>query len=177
MLTGWLILSAHVLPPHLFLFLARASGSKQLFLSHSWNLDVVGRDNHSRVKRISTALTHRGFTVWLDETEMVGNIVEAMANGIDDSVLFVAFVTSAYIDKVNTRGGENNCKLEFRHAYATKGPSKMIVVVMKNAVLSARPWQGLLGAAVGSHPFVDLTSDTTSAFDKGIEYLERLASS
>ena len=76
-------------------------GSKQLFLSHDWGQDAPAYTNHQRVKRIAEELERRGFTVWLDEQQMIGSVVDRMAQGIDSCEVCVVFVTANYMRKVN----------------------------------------------------------------------------
>ena len=54
------------------------------FASHNWGSDAL---NHKRVVKLCTVLRERGIDVWLDETHMKGNILDAMCKGIDESVV------------------------------------------------------------------------------------------
>jgi len=46
----------------------------QIFLTHDWGTDELGRDNHERVKRVHTRLREHGVPSWFDEEEMRGDI-------------------------------------------------------------------------------------------------------
>jgi hypothetical protein len=39
----------------------------QLFFSHSWKNDNLGRNNHFRVYKIAKILQNLGYSIWIDE--------------------------------------------------------------------------------------------------------------
>jgi WD40 repeat protein len=115
-------------------FLGFAEEVYDVFLTHDWNPDELGRNNHERVSKMNTALQERGFKTWFDEEHMEGKIKEKMIDGIDRSVCVVVFITNNYISKASGKGekGErDNCFLEFDRAAKTKGRNKMIPMVME----------------------------------------------
>lgn len=131
-----------------------------VFLTHNWSNDELGRSNHERVAKVNAQLKARGFTTWFDEERMHGSIIEQMCNGIDDSYCVVAFITKEYITKVGSQNDKDNCKLEFNYAHRKKGPSLMIPAVMEPSVLNANAWDGSVGIVLGGHLYIDLTKDT-----------------
>ena len=48
---------------------------KQLFFSHTWRPDKLGRDTHQRVTSLVRNMQKLGWTTWLDEDDIMGNIV------------------------------------------------------------------------------------------------------
>ena len=46
----------------------------EIFLTHDWANDELGRNNHDRVKRVYHRLTELGVTAWFDEEAMRGDI-------------------------------------------------------------------------------------------------------
>jgi len=66
------------------------------FLSHCWDDDELGRDNHQRVVLFANELQRLGLRVWIDENEMTGDIVKRMQEGIDNSATVVVFITKRY---------------------------------------------------------------------------------
>jgi hypothetical protein len=46
----------------------------QIFLTHDWADDELGRSNHARVKHVYLRLKAMGITAWFDEEEMRGDI-------------------------------------------------------------------------------------------------------
>ena len=129
------------------------------------------------MKRIAEELERRGFTVWLDEQQMIGSVVDRMAQGIDSCELCVVFVTANYMRKVNQDDARDPCKFEFMHAFRRLGPAKFIPVVMEVAMLAQRDWVGTLGAAIGGHLYANLSSDDPAEFARGVDELERQAMS
>jgi len=132
----------------------RSLDGKQVdvFLTHNWGQDVMGRDNHERVGLINAALQRVGITTWFDEERMHGDIVAQMTNGIENARIVVVFVTGEYIKKVGGKGrnGTNdNCKVEFDYSVRRKKADKIITVVMEEACLDTNTWLGAVGAFLG----------------------------
>ena len=46
----------------------------QIFLTHDWADDELGRSNHARVKLVYHRLREMGISAWFDEEEMRGDI-------------------------------------------------------------------------------------------------------
>eukprot|EP00599_Poterioochromonas_sp_BG-1_P004892 CAMPEP_0173141388 /NCGR_PEP_ID=MMETSP1105-20130129/5467_1 /TAXON_ID=2985 /ORGANISM="Ochromonas sp., Strain BG-1" /LENGTH=1200 /DNA_ID=CAMNT_0014054587 /DNA_START=163 /DNA_END=3761 /DNA_ORIENTATION=+ len=130
-----------------------------VFLTHDWGFDILGRNNHSRVAKINEALKARGILTWFDNDRMEGNIVQKMCDGIDKTSLALVFVTQRYIEKVNHPHGNDNCQLEFNYALQRITPSRMIPVVQESRCLNQRTWDGPVGMALGTSMFIDNTSD------------------
>ena len=51
--------------------------STDVFLTHDWGTDELGRDNHSRVAEVNTALKAAGLTTWFDSEKMTGTLMSA----------------------------------------------------------------------------------------------------
>jgi hypothetical protein len=81
-----------------------------------------------------------------------------MTSGIEASDFVLVFLTQAYMDKVDSKGNDN-CKLEFNHAYNVLGVERLIVVVMEADLRSVRKWRGPVSAALGSNLYYNYTSD------------------
>mmetsp|Transcript_17067 Transcript_17067/g.25707 ORF Transcript_17067/g.25707 Transcript_17067/m.25707 type:complete len:913 (-) Transcript_17067:126-2864(-) len=130
------------------------------FLSHNWGKDSHGRDNHERVMALSKALEQREISSWIDEEQMVGNIDDAIAKGIENSKTAIIFITGDYIAKVagdGIHGSNDNCKKEFQHAMAHIRIANMIPVVMEED-LPAK-WKGPVGLALGSSLYFTFKKD------------------
>jgi hypothetical protein len=46
-----------------------------IFLTHNWGVDDLGRQNHDRVVVINEALKSLGFVTWFDNDRMTGDVV------------------------------------------------------------------------------------------------------
>ena len=148
---------------------ANALDGVDVFLSHNWGKDEKGRDNHARVKKINTLLKARGVTTWFDEGDMAGNIMQAMAKGIEGASIVLVFVTRAYIEKIKKAEGNDNCQLEFDYAYNRKTKGKMVPVVMEHGCSNPASWDGMVGAALASKLYIGMQDDT--AVKQNIEAL------
>jgi len=130
-----------------------------VFFSHDWGKDQLGRDNHDRVVKIFRALADRGIVGWLDEKYMQGDIDEAMCRGIDESVLFVLFITKRYLDKTASKNPQDNCKKEFNYAKQKVGSDRMLCIVMEPQCLDTNTWPGQVAMHMGSKLYFDLAGD------------------
>jgi len=93
-----------------------------VFMSHAWKADGLGRDNHKRVGLISRELTKRGFNPWFDEKYMTesrgplgdtGRIDQNMLTAIPNSEVSCLFLTHTYLDKIKGTNTHDNCQREF----------------------------------------------------------------
>ncbi|EQC32798.1 hypothetical protein SDRG_09337 [Saprolegnia diclina VS20] len=142
-----------------------------VFLSHNWGHDELGRDNHARVATISAFLRQNEIKTWFDQDKMSGNILKAMANGIEESQIVLVFVTQLYQNKVNGDNANDNCQLEFGMAKATQTAQWMIPVIMDPSMKAPRHWCGQFKLVLGNQLYVDLTSDEDDAFLAGCHTL------
>ncbi|KAI8801616.1 TIR domain-containing protein [Cladochytrium replicatum] len=82
-----------------------APGFEQhFFISYSWA--GAGKE---LARRLEQNLRHDGYTVWVDVTRMSGNINDAMAEGINTSMVFIPIMDIHY-------GKSANCKKELNYA-------------------------------------------------------------
>ena len=140
-----------------------------VFFSHDWGKDQLGRDNHDRVVKIFRALADLGIVGWLDEEYMKGDIDEAMCKGIDESFLFVLFITRRYLDKTASANPQDNCKKEFNYAKQKVGSNRMLCIVMEPQCRDTSTWPGQVAMHLGSQLYFDLAEDKD--FDAKMEKL------
>ena len=125
-----------------------------LFLSHDWGED--GSTNHQRVKKINEAIKKLGYITWFDDERMVGNVREKMANGIDNTKCFIAFLTKRYHDKVVFGPDTDNCRTEFDYASTTV---PMVAVVLDASMRNNREWKGNIGLSLRKNLYIDMSGD------------------
>jgi len=140
--------------------LPRLSGSSKFyfFASHNWG---DGGGNHARVKRIVDAFNRVDKPVWFDNERLSGHIENQISQAIDESAVFVAFITKAYVEKVSqgaSRSQADWCFAEINYASMTIR-NKMIAVVMEPAMKNVSQWTGLVKSCLSSTLNVDFTSD------------------
>ena len=133
----------------------------EAFLTHTWQDDSSGNDNHKRVAMINKELKNQGVKVWFDEDRMQGaRIVSEMCNGIDHADCVICFVTQVYIDKVQGKNGpDDNCLREFDYAVQHKTSDRIITVVMEPE-LFRKPWQGPVGMSLKGRLQIGFTEDS-----------------
>jgi hypothetical protein len=133
---------------------------KQLFFSHTWKSDNLDRDNHARVKNLANCMKKYGWTVWLDEDEMMGNIDACMVNGIKNSECIIACLTTKYIEKINHASNNttirDNCFKEW--TYSNSINKSIIPVIMEEDVITCEG-KGILDMYLGNMLFLDLSSE------------------
>lgn len=129
------------------------------FASHDWGVD--GR-NHARVQTVVDGLRSRGVHVWFDRDHMTRNVVDAMCKGIEDSEIFLVFVTRNYIAKVASENDSDNVRREFLFAYH-RCPERMMAIRF-DGDLPAQ-WDGPVGMALGCQLYTDVSVVTNRALD------------
>ena len=136
--------------------------NKQLFFSHTWKNDNLDRNTHSRVKVIANIMKKNGWTVWLDEDEMRGNIDACMVNGIKNCECVIACLTTKYIDKINIASNNtrirDNCFKEWTYANSINKP---IIPVILEEDVNTSEGKGILDMYLGNMLYLDLSQDIT----------------
>ena len=135
---------------------------EQLFLSHTWRYDELHRDTHSRVAMLGNLLKTYGWTIWLDEDHMCGNMDSVMTNGIRNADVFLACLTKKYIEKIN-RASENshtrdNCFKEW--TFANSMNKCIIPIILEPDVLTMTD-KGILDLVLGNTFYIDLSKNIT----------------
>jgi len=121
------------------------------FLSHKW-----ANRNHEFVMVVKEALKNVGVLIWLDTVNINTRIEAEMLKGIEESSLFIAFLTQDYIDAVYDDKNPNDfCKLEFN--YGTCRKKDILPVVMERGLKDQSTWLGSVGAHLGQHLYVDFS--------------------
>lgn len=132
------------------------------FLSHDWGVD---KGNHARVIAVAKSLRYDyGIKCWVDDTHMRAgdNLMDKMCKGIEQSDVFVVFVTEAYIDKVHSENQADNVRREFYHALNQQ--ARMLPVRFSPTL--PRIWKGPVGMQLSSHMYVDLSCPIEALPDK-----------
>ena len=130
-----------------------------VFLTHDWGTDELGRNNHDRVSAVNDALKQLGYKTWFDSDRMTGDIVDQMCDGIDKTKLVLVFVTKRYADKIQSGSDNDNCKLEFKYAMRRKGAGNMVPIIMEERMKDPGTWTGPIGMALGGVLAVRMFSD------------------
>lgn len=147
--------------------------SKEIFLSHAWGNDELGRNNHSRVKILYELLLSRGYSVWLDEYNMVGNIDNAIIKGISNCQVVIICLTENYCNKINTCVYENlsndNCYKEWNFCLFKQ--KKIIPVIMepKMEEIFLRT-DGVIQMYLNNQMYINFSSDNEDENDLFILY-------
>ena len=131
----------------------------KVFASHDWG---AGGATHDRVRVVVKELRSRRIDVWFDETNMKGNIMDAMCRGIDACDSILVFVTRDYIAKVDSGDDADNVRREFMYAANCK---KHMIPVRFDEDLKA-PWTGPVGMMLGTTLYFDLVTPTYANLDQ-----------
>eukprot|EP01043_Picozoa_sp_COSAG02_P005076 COSAG02_NODE_135_length_34565_cov_80.368856_30_plen_1468_part_00 len=131
---------------------AESPNTKHVMLSYNW-------DHQAQVKRVHDLLTELGIKCWMDIAGgmSVGDIYDAMAEGVSNAYAVVCFMSQKYQDS-------ENCRLELKFAKQNGLP---IVPVM----MEGDGWRasGCLGLLTAGALWTDLTNE--SEFDKNVRQL------
>ena len=134
-------------------------GKTDVFLTHDWGKDELGRGNHERVAVVNTALKELGYTTWFDSDRMTGDIMQQMAAGIDNTKVVLVFVTQRYAQKVGGTNEADNCKLEFQYATRMKTKALMVPIIMEDRMKRPSEWTGPVGFALGGELALRMSFD------------------
>ena len=139
---------------------------RQLFFSHTWQKDNLNRDTHTRVYDLAKKLEKCGWSIWIDEELMIGNIDAAMANGIENADVIIVCLTEQYCLKVNETAKDphkrDNCLKEWTYANARN--KLMIPIIMEPKLLSMSNWPpGIVSLYFGSTLYINATSDNLNS--------------
>ena len=106
---------------------------KDIFLSHAWGNDSLERNNHIRVKHLARLLISKGYSVWFDENDIIGNIDNSIIKGITNCEIVIVCLTESYCNKINNSVYENkpndNCYKEWNFCLFKN--KKIIPLVME----------------------------------------------
>jgi WD40 repeat protein len=131
-----------------------------VFLTHDWGVDELGRANHDRVAAINKELKSLGFVTWFDSDKMTGDVVDQMVSGINNTSVVIVFLTQRYMTKVNGSNANDNCRKEFKYAAQTKSSTKMSPVVMEPRMKDINGnWTDLVKMELGNILYVDFSSE------------------
>ena len=132
--------------------------NKQLFFSHTWKYDEQNRNTHQRVKNICELMQHLGWSIWLDEDNMTGNIDSVMVNGIRNCQVVIICLTAAYIKKVNRASEDgvtrDNCYKEW--TFSNSMQKRMLPIILEPAVTSMID-KGVIDLFLGNTFYIDLS--------------------
>ena len=134
------------------------TNTTDVFLSHNWGTDEVGRDNHERVALINKALIKLGYCTWFDEEVLSGDIVDQITKGIEQTKCVIVFMTQKYLEKVNGGNATDFCQIEFCHASNVKTKDKMVAVIMEPC-MSGGEWIGRVGLYLNRKMFIDMSDN------------------
>lgn len=135
---------------------------KQLFFSHTWQNDNLNRDNHKRVYELSQKLKELGWSIWIDEDNIMGNIDAAMVNGIDGADVIIVCLTEQYCKKINKTANNprerDNCLKEWTYANIRK--KLMIPIIMESSLLNQTNWPpGIISLYFGSTFYINASDN------------------
>jgi len=145
----------------------RAEFPYDVFISHTWDKDDAGRDNHLRAKQLNGSLQYLGFKTWFDNEQMHGDTHQRMAEGIERSLVILICVSRRYMEKV-AQDEESNCKFEHNWAVRKRTTLNMLSVVMEESMQNTQEWVGSLGMILGVHLYHKLVSDVDAEFDDAV---------
>ena len=139
---------------------------KYLFFSHSWKLDNLNRNNHSRVKELAKNMKKFGWNIWIDEENLKGNIDADMVSGIDNSQVIIICLSESYFNKVNNTSNDlklrDNCLKEWTYCNFRK--KMLIPIIMEPNMLNPDNWpSGVIQLYLGTSFFVDASNDLQHA--------------
>eukprot|EP00794_Sanderia_malayensis_P016713 gene16713-18407_t len=129
----------------------KVNGAGHIMLSYQW-------DDQKMVKDIAATLKERGYIVWIDVEKIQGNIMDAMADAVEQASVIVVCISRKYKNSPN-------CRAEADYSFQLK--KKVIPLMMEK---DYRP-DGWIGLLLGSKLRIDFTC--FEAFAHNMELLCR----
>jgi hypothetical protein len=141
---------------------------KDIFLSHAWGHDDNNRNNHKRVKNLSRLLQEKGYSVWLDENDLLGNIDNSIMKGITNSMVVLVCLTEKYCNKINNSVYDNspndNCYKEWNFCLFKQ--KKIIPVIMEKKMEDIfLNTDGVIQMYLNNVMFINYYDDENNDFD------------
>ena len=141
--------------------------TKQIFISHAWGQDEFNRDNHKRCIKLSSLLQKSGYTTWIDNNEMFGNIDSAIMKGINNCSVVLICLTEKYCTKinnaVNNQSPNDNCYKEWNYSLFKK--KSIIPIIMENKMKEIFTTQdGVIQMYLSSTLFIDMSESFDEEF-------------
>ena len=142
--------------------------NKDIFLSHAWGTDDNNRNNHSRVKNLSKLLQKKGYSVWLDENDLLGNIDNSIIKGITNSQVVLVCLTEKYCNKINNSVYDNspndNCYKEWNFCLFKQ--KKIIPIIMEKKMEDIfLNTDGVIQMYLNNVMFINYYDDENNDFD------------
>jgi len=132
-----------------------------VLLSYTWGKFQTTR---SRVKLLAKILESHGLKVWLTEDHVEDDVLSAIHQGINESVLVAVCLTKGYSDRIAAYARAKApqldwCVAEFNAAFSAVSRTPMMTVIMDPAMLDWNKWIGDIALALKGAELVDFTSD------------------
>nr|KAG5709942.1 hypothetical protein BaRGS_029984 [Batillaria attramentaria] len=122
-----------------------------IMISYSW-------DDQKTVLKVRDALEARNYKVWVDVDDMSGNIMDAMAEAIEDAEAVLMCVSPGFKDSTN-------CRTEVEYAHELQKP---LIPLLMEPGYRARGWLGMM---MGKKLYFDFSGKFP--FDVKVEELVR----
>lgn len=137
--------------------------SHDIYLSHFWGVDKLGRISHARASAIGKLLDRHGFKTYNcdDSRNAVGRhsqINRQIQNTIAKSRVFAIFLTKRYKDDlVSEQFIKSQATEQFEYAIAHLSKSQIIVFVMEPCMLGRAGWGDRLNRDLDGCDVFDLS--------------------
>lgn len=147
---------------------------KQIFLSHAWGIDELGRNNHHRVKELAHKLRNHNYSVWFDDDDMIGNIDKSIIEGINKCDIVIFCLTTKYSNKINNSIINNipndNCYKEWNYTLFCK--KKILPAIMESSMQdNYTNKKGALQMYLNNTLYIDFSQNLEDNFDKLLKTL------
>ena len=124
-------------------------------------MDIDERNNQLKIQAVNQALQGMGLKTWYYEDHKYDDDRhprKRMEEAIDNSQCVVIFITRTYSQKVGS-DSPNICQQVFNYAADRKTSTRMVTVVLEEAMLNPKLWHGEISIVLGNKQIVDMTGD------------------
>lgn len=149
---------------------------KDIFISHSWGLDELNRDNHKRCEELSNKLISSGYSVWFDSNEMIGNIDKSIIKGINKTKVVLLCLTLKYCNKINNaiynNSPNDNCYKEWNYSIFK---NKYLIPIIMEPIMKEIYLQGdgIIQMYLNNTMFIDFSDSFENNYNFLCTYLKK----
>ncbi|GBG30089.1 Guanine nucleotide-binding protein subunit beta-1 [Hondaea fermentalgiana] len=137
------------------------------FISHEWGVHKIAKQLAIRLEK------EYKLKIWLDEKQVMGDVDQSMAEGIDGSKIFLVLATKKYMRKVNSGDRRDNCLKEFSQASSLRADRIVVAAMEEDMLETATQWTGRFQLALTRQEPVNLSTISDEAIERLAEAICR----
>jgi len=134
--------------------IAKLSEKTDIYISHDWGFDDVGRDHREYASKFNQSLKDQGYITWFDADRLKIEIDELRSYGVRGTQVVMILISKNYVDKVTKKDSSDACFHEFLSITKALEEGKtltldnIIPIVIESKMLDSSSWTGDIGKTI-----------------------------